>query len=188
GGEAGERALAPFRALAKPIVDMLRPMKYAELYPPEDPSYHPKAVGRTLFADAIDLPTAETIVEHLMASDASLRVAQLRVLGGAVSRVAAEATAYAHRSRRVMVNLAAFYEGPDRPARQAWVDEFAAALPQGAAGAYVNFLNDEGSERVREAYPPATWDRLTAIKARYDATNLFRRNQNIPPAGRASAS
>ena len=59
---------------------------------------------------------------------------------------------------------------------------FAADLDQDDPGAYVNFVVDEGEERVRAAYPGATWDRLVAIKARYDPTNLFRRNQNIPPA------
>ena len=113
-----------------------------------------------------------------------MRVAQLRVLGGAVERVPADATAYAHRASRIMVNVAAFYEGPeDRVVREAWVTDFAAALQQGDDGAYVNFLGDEGEERVRAAYPGATWDRLAAIKARYDPTNLFRLNQNIPPAG-----
>jgi FAD/FMN-containing dehydrogenase len=121
-------------------------------------------------------------MEFLHASDASMRVAQLRVLGGAMARVPADATAYAHRARRIMVNVAAFYEGPeDRPAREAWVSEFAAALGQDDDGAYVNFLGDEGQARVRAAYPGATWDRLTAIKSRYDPTNLFRLNQNIPP-------
>jgi FAD/FMN-containing dehydrogenase len=52
---------------------------------------------------------------------------------------------------------------------------------QGDTGAYVGFLGDEGQARVRQAYPRATWDRLAAIKARYDPTNLFRLNQNIPP-------
>ena len=65
---------------------------------------------------------------------------------------------------------------------EAWVTDFAAALRQGDAGAYVNFLGDEGEARIREAYPGATWDRLAAIKRRYDPTNLFRLNQNIPPA------
>ena len=82
-----------------------------------------------------------------------------------------------------MVNLAAFYEGPeDRAVREAWVSEFAAALHQGDSGVYVNFLADEGEARVREAYPGTTWDRLAAIKRRYDPTNLFRLNQNISPA------
>ena len=112
-----------------------------------------------------------------------MRVAQLRVLGGAMARVPADATAFAHRKSRIMVNVAAFYEGPDdQRSREAWVAEFAAALDQGDGGAYVNFLADEGEERIRAAYPGATWDRLAAIKARYDPTNLFRLNQNIPPA------
>jgi len=181
--EAGERAVAPFRALATPIADLVRPMRYPEIYPPEDGSYHPTAVGRTMFVDAIDEGVAETIFEHLQASDATMRVAQLRVLGGAMARVPADATAFAHRASRIMVNVAAFYEGPeDRLVRQAWVSQVEAALRQGDAGAYVGFLGDEGEERIRQAYPPHTWDRLARIKARYDPTNLFRLNQNIPPA------
>jgi FAD/FMN-containing dehydrogenase len=82
-----------------------------------------------------------------------------------------------------MVNLAAFYDGQaDKPVREDWVTKFAAALDQGDRAAYVNFLADEGEARVRAAYPGGTWDRLAAIKARYDPTNLFRLNQNVPPA------
>ena len=183
GGEAGERAVAPFRALATPIADMIKPMPYPEIYMPEDEEYRPTAVARTMFVDSIDRDVAETIMEYLGASDASMRVAQLRVLGGAMARVPADATAFAHRQSRIMVNLAAFYEGPnDRAVREAWVTEFATALRQSDAGAYVNFLADEGEARIRAAYPGATWDRLAEIKARYDPTNLFRLNQNIPPA------
>jgi len=181
--EAGERAIAPFRALTTPIADMVRPMPYPEIYPPEDASYHPTAVGRTMFVNAIDRGVAETIVEELEASDASMRVAQLRVLGGAMARVPPDATAFAHRASPIMVNLAAFYEGPeDQAKRETWVSDFAAGLRQDDAGAYVGFLGDEGEARVREAYPGATWDRLRAIKARHDPNNLFRLNQSIPPA------
>jgi hypothetical protein len=112
-GEAGERAIAPFRALAEPIADMLRPMRYPEMFPPEADDYHPTAVGRTMFLDRIDHNIAETIIETLRASDASLRVAQLRVLGGAMARVSVEATAFAHRKSRIMANVAAFYDGPE---------------------------------------------------------------------------
>jgi FAD/FMN-containing dehydrogenase len=181
--EGGERAIAPFRALAAPIVDVVRPMRYPEIYPPDEGGYHPVAVARTMFVDAIDRPVAETILDHLQASTASMAVAQLRVLGGAMARVPVEATAFAHRGRRIMVNVAALYERPDeKAAHDTWVTGFAAALRQGEAGAYVNFLGDEGEARVREAYPGSTWDRLAAIKRRYDPTNLFRLNQNIPPA------
>jgi FAD/FMN-containing dehydrogenase len=136
-----------------------------------------------MFVDSIGLDEAATIVELLQASDAIMRVAQLRVLGGAVARVPADATAYAHRAAPIMVNIAAFYDGPaDREVRTAWVDDVTAVLNQGYDGAYVNFLADEGPERVRAAYPGATWDRLAAVKAAYDPENLFRRNHNVPPA------
>jgi len=179
---AGERALAPFRALATSIVDMVKTQPYAAMYPPDDDEYHPLAIARTMFVDRIDQGVAGTILEHLKRSDAAMRVAQLRVLGGASARVPADATAYAHRASRIMINVAAFYEGPDdKPVREAWVAEFVAALHQGDTGAYVNFLVDEGEARVRAAYPGTTWDRLSVIKGRYDPTNLFRLNQNIPP-------
>jgi FAD/FMN-containing dehydrogenase len=182
--EAGQRAIAPFRALAEPIADMLKPMPYPEIYPPEEGDYHPTAVARTMFIDTIDRDVSQTILEHLRASDAPMRVAQIRVLGGAMARVPAEATAFAHRSSRIMVNVAAFYEGTEeRVAREAWVTDFAAGLSQeGEGAAYVGFLGEEGEERVREAYPESAWDRLALIKGRYDPTNLFRLNQNIPPA------
>jgi FAD/FMN-containing dehydrogenase len=136
-----------------------------------------------MFVERLGIGEAETILEHLNASDAPMRVAQLRVLGGAISRVPADATAYAHRDGRIMVNLAAFYQGDgDRGAKQAWLDDFAARLDQGDSAAYVNFLGDEGPERVRAAYPAATWERLAQIKRRYDPQNVFRLNQNIPPA------
>ncbi len=181
--DAAEQALAPFRELAEPLVDLLAPMSYPGLFPPEDEAYHPTAAARTMFVDRIDETVARTILEHLDAIEAPLKVAQLRVLGGAVGRVPAEATAFAHRTSRIMVNLAAFYEGAeDRPAKERWVAAFVDALRQGDDGAYVNFLVDEGPERVRAAYPGGAFERLAAVKRRYDPTNLFRRNQNIPPA------
>jgi len=179
---AGERVIAPFKALATPIVDMVKPMRYPEIYPPEDPSYHPVAAARTMFVDKIDRPVAQTIIDHLKTSTGTMAVAQLRVLGGAMACVPADATAFAHRGSHIMVNVAALYEKLEqKPTHEAWVTDFAAALRQTDSGAYVNFLGDEGQDRVRAAYPGGAWERLTAIKARYDPTNLFRLNQNIPP-------
>jgi FAD/FMN-containing dehydrogenase len=183
--EDGERAVAPFRALATPLADLVRPMAYPEIYPPEQDDVHPTAVARTMFLDAVDHSVAETILDYLRASDATMRVAQLRVLGGAMARVPVEATAFAHRRRPIMANVAAFYDGPeDRAVREAWVADFAAALRQGEPGAYVGFLGDDGQARVHEAYPGPTWERLAEIKRRYDPANLFHRNQNIPPSRR----
>jgi FAD/FMN-containing dehydrogenase len=180
--EAADPVLAPFRSLATPIADMVKPIPYPEMYPPDEENFHPTAIGRTMFLDSIDQDIAETIVERLESSDATMRATQLRVLGGAIDRVSADATAYAHRGSRIMANVATFYDGPeDKAGREAWVNQFVADLRQGDTGAYVNFLSDEGAERVRAAYPDATWDRLAAIKSRYDPANLFRLNQNIPP-------
>ena len=95
----------------------------------------------------------------------------------------ADATAFAHRDSKILVNVATFYTGPDdRERRAAWVEGLSAALHQDDDGAYVNFLADEGTERIRAAYPGDTWDRLAAVKGRYDPDDLFRLNQNIPPA------
>ena len=180
--EAGERAIAPFRALATPLADTIGPKPYPEMYEPTGPGPD-EEVARSLFIDSVDSRVAETIVGHLHASTAPLAVAQLRVLGGAMARVPAEATAFAHRKRRIMVALGAVYEHREEAAvHEDWVTGFAAALGQGDAGVYANFLGDEGEARVREAYPGSTWDRLAAIKGRYDPTNLFRLNQNIAPA------
>jgi FAD/FMN-containing dehydrogenase len=181
--DAGQRALAPFRALAEPVADMLRPMPYPEVYPPEQEGYHPIAITRTMFVDHIGRAEAETILEHLESSTAMMGAAQLRTLGGAMARVPVDATAFAHRQSPIMVNVAALFERPDESeVHGPWVEAFAGALHQGDDGAYVNFLGDEGQERIRAAYPGATWDRLRQIKGRYDPTNMFRLNQNIPPA------
>jgi len=181
--EEGQRVIAPFRALATPIADMVKPMQYPEIYPPEQGEYHPVAASRTMFVDHIDRSVAETILKYLQSSKAMMAVAQLRVLGGAMARIPVEATAFAHRKSKIMVNVAALYGALEEKAtHEAWVENFAQALKQSDSGAYVNFLGDDGEARIRAAYPGPTWDRLREIKARYDPDNLFHLNQNIPPA------
>jgi len=183
--DAGQKALAPFRELGEPIVDLLRPMAYTEIFPPENPDNRPLALVRTSFVDLVDRGVAAQILDRLRASSAVMPAVQLRVLGGAMARVPADATAFPHRQRRILVNVAAVYAMPDEaPVHDAWAAETADALRQGDGGAYVSFLGDEGEERVRAAYPGTTWNRLRTIKRRYDPDNLFRLNQNIPPAER----
>ncbi len=180
--DEGQKMMERFRGLAQPIADLVQEMSYPEIYGPEDEEYRPLAVARTMWADSFDQATAETILGFLEASDAPMRVAQLRVLGGAMARVPNDRTAFAHRDRRMMINVASFYEGPDdRPRREEWVSNFANALSNDDPSGYVGFLADEGQDRVRAAYPGATWDRLRRVKATYDPDNLFRLNQNIPP-------
>ena len=178
----GERVVAPFRALATPYADMLRPMQYPEMYPPEEGEYHPVAANRTMFLDHVTRSDAELILDRLQRSTGSMTVTQLRALGGAMARVPSNATAFAHRKSRIMANLAALYEKPDeKDIHEAWVTEFFSSLQQSDKGMYVNFVGAEGEAHIRAAYPNGTWERLSQIKAQYDPTNLFRLNQNISP-------
>jgi hypothetical protein len=135
-----------------------------------------------MFMNRVGLAEARTIVDTLTASDAMFRVTQLRVLGGALARVPADATAYAHRTSPIMVNVAAFWTTPeDRIKREKWIADYATMLQQDEGGAYVNFLGAEPPARVRAAYPGKTWERLVEIKRKWDPRNLFRLNQNIAP-------
>ncbi|HXG26814.1 MAG TPA: FAD-binding oxidoreductase [Candidatus Binatia bacterium] len=194
--EAGQAALQPFRDLARlagmdaPVADLTRPMPYPEIYGPEPgegEEYHPLAVSYNLLLDTFDPGAAEIIMDHLERSDAPMRAAQLRVMGGAMARVPWDATAFAHRRYKLLVNVAAFYaDEADRAAKEAWMDAFVADLRKAGDAttqcAYVNFVNLEPPERIHDIYPDATLARLREIKRRYDPTNLFHRNQNIAPA------
>jgi FAD/FMN-containing dehydrogenase len=179
----GEQVIAPFRALAEPLADMVRPMRYPELYQGPEPDVR-FAAGANFFADSLDEAAAEAILEQLPKSTAPMRAVQLRVLGGALARVPNDATAFAHRDRGLFVNVAAMYMDDDEhDAHDAWVDDTANALGRNGAGGYVGFLGDEDEATIRAAYPGATWDRLRELKRRYDPDNLFHLNHNIPPAG-----
>jgi len=180
----GERVIAPIRALAAPLADMVRPMAYADVYQFSEGEAPPlQEMVYSSFRDSLDVAAAGRLLAHLQASTAAMSIVQLRVLGGAVARVADDATAYAHRRRRIMTSIIALYPNPaDAPHHAAWLAEFAAAMRQGVPGVYVNFLGEGEEGRLGEAYPEATWRRLAAVKAKYDPHNLFRHNYNIPPA------
>src|SRR5215207_6442700 len=111
--DEGERAIAPFRALATPLADTVGPKPYPQMYEPAEPGPD-EEVARSLFIDTVDSGVAEKIVEHLRASTAPLAVAQIRVLGEAMARVSADATAFTHRERGIMVALGAFTSAPRR--------------------------------------------------------------------------
>jgi FAD/FMN-containing dehydrogenase len=181
----GEKVVAPFRELDTPILDMVERGSYPGIYEGEEEGAPPFIFAvRNMFADDIDEADAVSILESLETSTAPMAVAQIRVMGGAVSRVPEDATAYAHRNRPIMVNVASAYADPgEAGTHEAWVDSLAKILSDGGEEAYVNFLGDVDEDRVRQAYPGATWERLREIKRRYDPDNLFRLNQNIPPEG-----
>ncbi|HSK93389.1 MAG TPA: FAD-binding oxidoreductase [Candidatus Angelobacter sp.] len=187
--EEGERVLGTLREIAEPIADLVAPITYPELFPPEEMAEeYPVVVGQTLFMDRIGLQEARAIAEAIEASDAPMRAVQLRPLGGAMARVAADATAFAHRSSAIMAIVVSFVEGSDAHERRArWVHDLAGTLRQEDPGAYVNFLEADDPDGVHAAYPPPTWERLARIKAEVDPTNLFHRNHNIPPATNSAA-
>jgi FAD/FMN-containing dehydrogenase len=140
-------------------------------------------VARAGFASGLGLRQAEAILERISQSSAPMAACELRVLGGAMARVPADATAFAHRHSPMMINVAAIYDPStsERAEHAAWVHRLSAELDDGDPGAYAGFLADEGEDRIRAAYPGATWKRLAAIKATYDPDNVLRLNQNISP-------
>ena len=180
--DQGDDVIAPFRALAEPYADMVRPMRYPELY--EGPEQEARfASGTNFFGDSLEPAAAEVILEQLPQSTAMMKSVQLRVLGGGLGRVPNDATAFAHRDRGLFVNVAAMYadEG-EKETHDTWVNGLAESLGRDGAGGYVGFMGDEDEATIRAAYPGATWDRLREVKGRYDRDNLFRLNHNIPPA------
>jgi FAD/FMN-containing dehydrogenase len=177
-----DEVFAPFRALAEPLADMVRPMRYPELY--QGPEQEPRFGASTnFFADSLDPAAAEAILEQLPESTAPMKVVQLRVLGGAVAEVPNDATAFAHRDRGLFVNVAAMYaDAGERDTHSAWVNGLAGSIGKDGSGGYVGFLGEEDEATIRAAYPGATWDRLRELKRRYDPGNIFHLNHNIPPA------
>ena len=180
--DQADGAIAPLRALAEPLADMVRPMRYPELY--EGPEPEPQlAAGANFFCDSLEQIGAEAILEQLPQSTAMMNSVQIRVLGGALARVPNDATAFGHRDRRVFVNVAAMYADPaEEDTHQGWVEGLAESLGKDGAGGYVGFMGKEGEETLRAAYPGGAWERLRGLKRRYDQDNLFRLNHNIPPA------
>jgi FAD/FMN-containing dehydrogenase len=181
--EAGERAIAPIRSLATPLADMVRAIRYPQMYEGPEPPAPKYTAGTNVLVDALAPGAAEAILEHLETSTAQKATAQLRVLGGAMARVPVDATAFGHRGAKMMMDISVIYRRAEEgPEHDAWVRSLATASSDGASAAYVNFLGDEGEQGIRRAYPPTTLDRLAEVKRRYDPDNLFRRNHNVLPA------
>jgi FAD/FMN-containing dehydrogenase len=181
---AGQAALEPFRALATPIAEAAFPMPYPGIYDFTAEGGKPhSAVVRSMFADVLDDESVDEIVARMSAPTSPFAMTQIRALGGAMARVPADATSFAHRDANVMVTLLTVFQDPtELPIHEAWTNAYFAALAPKGRGVYSNFLAHEGEARIREAYPMGAYERLADIKRRYDPSNLFRMNQNIKPA------
>ena len=172
------------RALATPIADLVGPMPYPGIYAFNEEA-EPAAPGvtRSTFLRTIDTPMLERLIELAGASTAPVAIVQLRVLGGAMARVPADATAFAHRAEPYLAGVfAMFPDLAERDRHLAWANAAMAAMVPASSGVYVNFLEAEGNARIRQAYPDGAFERLAEIKRRYDPDNVFRSNQNITSA------
>jgi FAD/FMN-containing dehydrogenase len=179
----GHAAIAPFREVATPYAEVVQPMPYAGIYEFSREAETPgPSTSRSLFMDVLDDESIDAIVEAFAVAPEGAMV-QMRAFGGAMGRVAADATAFAHRSAAAQVTIINGFVDPDGAEQAtAWNRALFTALAPKSSGVYVNFLEDEGDDRVRAAYPNGTYERLAAVKRRYDRYNVFRRNQNIRPA------
>jgi hypothetical protein len=181
----GERALAPLRtALGAPFIDLLGVLPYCALQRSVDAGvpWGMRSYLKSDFLDPLDDAAVHALSETAAEREQPLSHVLLRRLGGALADRAPDATAFAHRHGASMITIVAGWtEAADRAGETAWARRTWTATRRLACGTYVNHLEDEGVQRVHEAYPAATWRRLTALKRRWDPDNLFRHNQNVPP-------
>jgi FAD/FMN-containing dehydrogenase len=172
--ETGERAVQPLRAFGQPLVDGIALKPYVNHQTMFDAAQAPGRLNywKTAYLSQLGDTAIEVIVDGARRMASPLSALAVYQLGGA-ARLADAA---------FCVNAAATWIEPrDLDRNINWTREFAAAIePCSTAGAYVNFLGEEGRERTRSAYRES-YDRLVALKNRYDPTNFFRLNQNIEP-------
>jgi FAD/FMN-containing dehydrogenase len=182
--EAGHAAIEPFRKVATPMAELVMPMPYPGIYKLVEAAENPgRSAHRSLFLDVLDDATIDAILEHTATATSPATMTQIRILGGAMARVPAGATAFAHRNARVMLTIMTPYEdAAGAPIHQAFTQAYYEAVRPRSIGVYSNFLEAEGEARIHEAYPELTYHRLAAVKRDYDPDNLFRLNQNIRPA------
>jgi FAD/FMN-containing dehydrogenase len=182
--EEGERALAPLRSLATPIVDSVRPMPYSDIYLSTAHQAAPHGfVIRSMFADDLSDEAIDVMIAAMRTSTSPFSLVHLRGLGGAMARVSNDATAFAHRDKRYLFAAIAVWldASVDPSPHRAWAESLWQSVRHEGSGVYVNFLENEGVDRIRDAYPVDTLARLERVKQTYDPENLFRLNQNIDP-------
>jgi FAD/FMN-containing dehydrogenase len=180
----GERLLAPVRRLATPLLDLVTVKPYAahqatfDATVPHGLHYY----WRSHYLEQLGDEAIDTLVDHAWSHRSPRSYTILFQLGGAMGRVADEATAFSGRGAGYALNInAVAVDGDSYPEQAAWARRMWEAMRPHGNGVYVNFLDREGDERVRAAYGEAKYRRLAALKRAWDPDNLFRLNQNITP-------
>jgi FAD/FMN-containing dehydrogenase len=180
----GAAALAPLKAFGTPLLDLCVPKPFLQHQAMFDPSF---PHGRWYYTRSTDVDSlTDDVVDAAVSAGTSLSGTYSSYIifhaGGAVSRVPADATAFGDRSSGHVVNIVGATDGPDGfDEQRTWVRRSWEEFMPHASGTYVNFLNDEGSERIKALYGAERYARLQSLKREYDPENLFRLNQNISP-------
>lgn len=182
--EEGERVLRPLKEFGSPVLDLCRLKPFLEHQKMFDPSY---PHGWSYYVKACDVAALDDdvigiMVEHGRRITSPVASVALWQMGGAVGRVDDGATAFNGRQAGFTFNINGNSQtavGFD--AEREWARNYWSALAPHHTSVYVNFLMEEGEERVRQAYGDAKYDRLKALKRKYDPTNVFSLNQNIKP-------
>jgi FAD binding domain-containing protein/berberine-like enzyme len=183
--DEGAGLVAAVRHVAEPVADLLGPMPYQMIQTLLDPLW-PKGIHAYFKATnlaRLDDALIDRLCElHLNAPGPQCEI-HVHQMGGAVARVDDQATAFAERSMPFVLNAVTGWQDPEAgPAHREWARAVIAAASDASTGrAYVNFLGDP--DAARTSYGEETYNRLVSLKNRYDATNVFRLNQNIPPTG-----
>jgi hypothetical protein len=184
--EEAERQIAPLRQYGTPLIDGISPKPFRALQSLLDASakkgwhYYIKSE----FLPALSDDVIDTLVDHASRITSPLSVIAGFHLGGAVSRVDEDATAYSHRDAAYSLIINTGWTNPEESEKHIqWTRGLWEALqPFSSGGAYVNFQSyDEGDDRVKATYGTAKYERLSALKQKYDPSNFFRLNQNIKP-------
>ena len=186
GIEEGEKALRPFRDL-RPDLYAVKPRPFVEFQAMLDPTVPPgwHYYWKSHYLAPLSDAAIDVIVERAWRFRSPRSYTLLPHLGGAVARVPEDATAFAGRDSAHAININGVWtaEDADRADDTAWVrDFFDAVMPYATGRAYINFMGNEGQERVRAAYGEAKYARLAMVKTRWDPDNVFRMNQNIVPS------
>ena len=184
----GQEVLRPLLEFGSPMVTLVQPMPYTAIQRMLDLANQP-GMRNWWTADFLrELPDEgiEAIAERTARVPSPMTQVILCPGGGALARVPREATAFDLRDAPWNVHFLSMWPDPSDDERNiAWTRDLAGSVkPYAAAGAYLNFLGDEGADRVRASFGPDKYDRLVALKDRYDPDNLFCLNQNIAPSGK----
>jgi FAD/FMN-containing dehydrogenase len=184
--DEGAKAMQPLRELGDPVADLVGPMPYVQMQSLIDAlwPHGTKAYMKAGYLRELDDHAIETAAHHHQEATSPASEIHIQHFGGAVARVGEGATAYGERQAPFVLNaIAVSHEPGALDTHVEWAQRFYAAIePSLTGGAYINFLSAEGGERVQAAYGAEKFARLRALKDRYDPTNLFRLNQNIPPS------